>query len=338
MKKRLLLATLVLIAVSIGFWWILRVKDTSFATTEKATDSQEKSNVQVAAKGQDQPQHSTIPNIGGAVKRAKETIDAAKSANVPIAFWGKVVDQDGNALAGATVKLGVRHWVLTPTLGGQGRSIKTETQTGSDGTFSISNASGDVLAIDEIRKNGYELSPKAVRAFNYQRGAAANPDNPVIFKMWKRGEPQQLVSYHLSRIGIPCDGTPVLFDLASGKRVNAGGDLRVTLTRNPVNIPRGNARYDWTASFEIINGGLQAQDDEFMRSAPEAGYAPVWSVTVLRDDPNWISMLEKQFYVSLQNGKQYGKIIVRLNTSYQPPPTGLTIDVAINPSGSRSLE
>ena len=152
--------------------------------------------------------------------------------------------------------------------------------------------------------------------------------------MWKLGEPQQLTSHHLTRIGIPVDGQPVQFDLFNGNKVASGGQLIVRLKRDPQILPLGNARYDWSLELEIPSGGLVTNNDEFMYQSPENGYQETFKFDMPKDAENWSTAINQQFYIELENGKYFGSLVVRLNTIHDTPPLGINLDIVINPNGS----
>lgn len=227
-----------------------------------------------------------------------------------------------------------------PPAGWSAKDVKHRIQTDDAGGFSVEGEIGDSLSVESIVKEGCELSPKARLGFSFGGADSfrSDPAQPVLFSMWKRGEPQPLIQHRLSRVGIPCDGEPVRFDLLTGRRVPEDGHLIVRFRRDPLLLPNGNTRYDWSAEFEAMGGGLLPSDDEFMQRAPLNGYEPVWKIDMQKAATNWVSTLEKSFYLKLNGGRLFARLNVRLSTNYNPPPTGLTLEIAINPSGSRSLE
>lgn len=308
-----------------------QVKQISATTQTKATNQVQNSINSPSI------QQSRMP----AVDRVQKLRASVDSMNVPIAFWGKVVDQDGKPLAGAKVKIGIRKWFVTVTLGAEAKNIRHEFVTGSDGIFTVSEPSGDVVSIEEISKEGYELSSKMVRAFNYGRGSVANPDNPALFAMWKRGEPQNLLKFDKD-LRIPYDGTPVTFDLLKGTRdvgANISGDLRITLLRTPLKIQLGRREnYDWTATIEAPNGEVIESVDEFMYRAPENGYSAKIEIKMSASDPLWSPNKSVALYFKSRSGQCYGRAIVEFRTGSDQPTTGFTLKTAINSSGSRSVE
>ena len=257
-----------------------------------------------------------------------------ESQNKPIEFYGQVVDQDENPISDVKIKVKVRHWdVKIPApFGDEVRMIPVEKATDLGGRFEIHDVTGDVFDVESIRKDGYTLSPKTPNGFGPSTG---NFQNPVIIRMWKLGEPQQLISHHLTRIGIPVDGQPVQFELFGGKKVSLGGQLIVRLKREPQILPPGNSRYDWSLELEIPRGGLAINNDEFMYQAPENGYHETFQFDMPQSAKNWTTTLNQQFYIQLENGKYFGSLVVRLSTIHDTPPLGLNLDVAINPNGWR---
>ena len=145
----------------------------------------------------------------------------------PIEFYGKVVDEDTNPVANASV-----HFVWTD-LSKNGTSEK-DTASDQDGVFSLSNTNGKNLIV-QVSKNGYYSYQPFGAAFNYA-GENQNfvPDaaNPVIFRLKKKGVTEPLVHVQSPMGGpkgfrIAKDGTADEISLTTGKAVPAGqGDLR----------------------------------------------------------------------------------------------------------------
>src|SRR5690606_37883305 len=147
-------------------------------------------------------------------------------------------------------------------LNSQAQMVPLATQTGPDGAFHIHQATGDGLDIEHLQKDGYELSAKT---YLHSGPSSGSPDEPVIYRMWKKGVSANLVKFDKAT-RIPYDGTPVTFDLLKGAKstgVGASGDFRVTLRREPLERPLGSKeKYDWMASIEAIGGGIVQSGDE----------------------------------------------------------------------------
>jgi hypothetical protein len=347
-RKRYLLAIVALIGCSIA--WILwqnsrratPTDDKYRAVSEPAVDTDALrstgrlpvSNSLALRSGDGTSRHSDPKTRVGQLR------EGAEERNVPIAFWGKVVDQFDSPIPGARIQMEIREWHLRLLSPLEPDFQTFEQTTDAFGVFHLANARGDVLTIKSLNKDGYTASQNSLRSFGYNISTnhLPDPNNPVTVRMWKKEGPQPLESKRLSRVGIPCDGTPVAFDLLTGKKSQARKDLTVTLVRNPQNLTSRGDKYDWTAVLQVHDGGLIESADEFMFLAPDGGYEPLFRVEMTKESPNWSSHLEKQFYIRLRSGSVFGKISVRLSTNYQPPPAGLTMEITMNPTGSRSLE
>ena len=308
-----------------------------------ASASARKESTNVTHQGASNPAPTPIPLAAKSARSAENARNlgdlrrAADVANVPIDFFGRVVDQDSNGVSGAVVKVSVRHWEVVepgsqpPNLGPY--SFQRITRT--DGRFEINSMTGDAIDIESISKDGYESSLRTLRTYGPSEG---NSDNPEVFRMWRRGEPQKLISHYINRIAIPVDGQPIQFDLFDGKKVASGGQLVVRVNRSPQTLPAGHVGYDWSATLEIPAGGLVASTDEFMYQAPESGYQRTYKVEMPMGATNWMSTLHRQFYIEGAGGKYYGNLGVDMPTFHSPPPIVLSLSVTLNPDGSRNLQ
>jgi len=157
--------------------------------------------------------------------------------------------------------------------------------------------------------------------------------------MWKEGAKETLVPFHKST-RIPYNGTPVTFDLLKGEtQLGAGeGDLRVILSRTPLEVQRGRQPYDWVATIEAVNVVLAEPDDEFMYLAPETGYRPKLEINMPASSTNWASLKSLSFYLKSRGGLCYGRVQLEFSTDWPQGGTGFRIDSVVNPAGSRNLE
>jgi hypothetical protein len=106
------------------------------------------------------------------------------TGNVPINFYGHVVDQNGDPVAGATVKLEAQANYFDENRSEQ-KPYKLETD--QNGGFSLIGAYGAIITVSSIEKEGFELSKKTERHYSYTVPADfhPNPEKPVVFRMWK---------------------------------------------------------------------------------------------------------------------------------------------------------
>lgn len=268
---------------------------------------------------------------------AELTPKAVENGNKRIDLYGKVIDQNSNPVPGVKISIVAQQWYMPLPGNFDSKPVHIGAETQADGRFEIHDK-GNNFNIETVEKSGYELSSETVRAF---RASNSSFENPVIFKMWKKGETAQLISQD-NDTRIPYDGTPVVFDLLTGQK-NTGdaatGDLRVTLTRNPLNIPSGyrNA-FEWHATIEAIDGGLIQSDDEFMYVAPADGYQPRIQIDMPADATNWANIYDISFYAKTRGGNIYSRVKFEFRVDSSKPQTGFTITSSANPSGSRNLQ
>lgn len=283
--------------------------------------------------------------------REQEMKQAMEGQNHPVRFYGMVIDQDSNALAGVSVVLAVRHgvYVIPNSLDAakyaalshdelqKVLSPSIQVTTDGAGRFQWDDAgvTGDVLSIASVAKDGYELEPNASRSYGVASGSY---DNPVIFKMWSTNVHEQLITGE-KKFSIVPDGRPYLIDLAKGTISETGtGDLKVWVKR-PEQITFGQ-RYDWSCEVDAESGGLlqEADSSSSMYSAPADGYVPSFQFEQ-KVGSGWGDTTGPQrFYVKLNNGQEYGRITIELYARYNDQTPGLIrLSYAVNPSGSRIL-
>jgi len=257
-----------------------------------------------------------------------------ESKNSPIEFYGKVIDQDSNALSGAKVGIGIRQWYvpIPAVLDERGRFVHLDQTSDANGRFEFHGVTGDGFGV-VITKDGYELEPN-----RYGFGPTAGSyENPVIFKMWSTNIHEQLITGGKSFQIVP-DGRPYFISLTDDTISESGtGDLKVWIqyTNQPV---RGQL-YDWSSEITVINGGLLEMPLGLaMYEAPTGGYVPSFQFQGQIKGGQRGDIGERHFYVMLKNGHEYGQIAIELHAPFNNQIPGLVnLSYVINPSGSRIL-
>ena len=247
----------------------------------------------------------------------------------PIEFYGKVVDENSNAVAGAKVDF---HWVEIPAEDG---NRTTNTQSDTKGLFSLHGQLGPHLSVS-VSKDGYYASHYWQRGFNYSLGPdiiTPDPRNPIVFSLRKKGTPESLVALNCS-YRIPRNGTPVGIDLTTGKAVTGGSGNFVVQCWTDDQGKRSGQRYDWHCLVTIPSGGLVLSDEEFAFLAPENGYALTNEIVMPADRPDWRNDVDLKFFYRLANGR-YGRMTFSMIAGGDH---FCMIDSVLNPSGSRNLE
>jgi len=271
----------------------------------------------------------------------------AKKLNMPIQFYGKIIDQNNAPVSGVDVFISVtanNEQLVEDLLKAKEKGIFLDSpyikvtnlalQSDVNGLFCIDNMRGDSLHL-EILKEGY-LSLKN-KFYHYEKAkdyAYQRKESPEIFPVWRLSESLP----HLSTISFRfrlSEPNVYYIDLSRRKLVTQN-DTNDLICSYKIEKHEVKERFDWTFQIEASEGGGISETNEvFMFRAPEK-YEPKWSWSMGKNDRCW-SMLKKNFYIVSRNGKQYANIQI----DFQPDLDGsasLAIESAINSSGSKNLE
>lgn len=343
MKNKFILWLCVVAVVVMAFLWLLHSREKSELvpmadapeTKVQEMETAKLSGVDARQAGIKASSASITPTtLPAAVTITPEEKEAKANAeleakNIPFDFYGRVIDQDSNALAGVKFKLAVRHWSTT-TLG----AIHIERETDADGRFDIHGETGDAFDVESMGKEGYESEP-GQHTFGAMGGSF---ESPVVFKMWSANAHEQLItggkSFHIQP-----DGKPYVIDLTKGTIAESGdGDLKVWI-KYATQVVRGQT-YDWSCEIAPVGGGLLEESDlnASMYVAPTEGYAPAFQLQQQIKGGQSGSIGTRRFYVKLKNGQEYGRITVEMDAPYNDEVPGrVRVSYALNPSGSRIL-
>ena len=249
----------------------------------------------------------------------------------PIDFYGKVVDENTNPVAGASIAfrwddLTAKDWTRTAT-----------TASDAAGLFSMHGGRGATLTVS-VSKAGYYTSHQDIGSFHYavpNDNQTYSPDqwNPAIFHLWKKGQRESLISLK-NNYRIPRDGTPVSIDLATGATASSENGNFVVRCWTQDAGKRSGEKYDWRCVVSIPAGGAVTNNEEFAFQAPAEGYAPSIEIAMPADRPDWKSDVDVNFFYRLADGR-YGRMTFSMIAGGQH---FCMIDSVLNPSGSRNLE
>lgn len=336
----------VVVIIVIALLWVAARRSQSTKIVS-SSGSDEIADSPRASKTNEEPPASNNPTFSNqviadpAVSRDVQMEMAANEKNVSIDFWGHVMDQDGNALSGVAIKAHPRTWGrFNGVIGAQYSPISVVSDAA--GNFQIHNLRGDILTIESLTKDGYEPEPGSLTGYGYNTSdnISVSADNPVIFRMWKTGIKEPLVTGRKFFPIVP-DGRSHAIDLLTGKFVdsNESGDLSVSIKR-PARIQVGE-KYDWSFHVNAIGGGLIENDNaaSSMYLAPSDGYTNIYEGNLSGSMRGWTDGIgNRRFYLKGRNGKLYGKIEIEVYAAYgNSGEARIWINYAVNPSGSRVL-
>lgn len=273
----------------------------------------------------------------------EKTTRVVREANAPyetpIMFYGQVIDQDSNYLSGVKISASILYEHMSaPTTNDEfqitNNLIHPEKETGPDGRFEITDEKGRNVIIESIQKEGFEFESGLPITFS---AVAGSFENPEIFKMWSTNIHEQLITGSKS-FQIAPDGKAYFINLTDDTISQSDkGDLKVWIqyTNQPV---RGQL-YDWSAEIDVVNGGLLEEPlGSPMYDAPADGYVPSFQLKGQIKGGQRGDTGERQFYLMLNNGREYGQMTIGLYAPFNDQTPGLIrLSYALNPSGSRIL-
>ena len=252
----------------------------------------------------------------------------------PINFYGKVIDQNNEPVAGAAIKF------VWNDISPKGSSY-AETTSDAGGLFSLIDKEGKGVSVS-VSKKGYHIGNAASGSFEYAAFFEWNyhePDenSPVIFRLVKKVDAEPLVVGSAFNTLSYEQGT-YYYDLQRGalsRESPVGDGLKFTITRSQA--AQGQP-FDWTWTVDGVNAMVRATTDEFPQSAPTEAYVSSWKTEQRANAENFRQEGKVRLYVHTSGGRY---AVVNLQLSHpnkrEIGPT-LSVKSYLNPSGSRNLE
>lgn len=328
-KKIFLLGGLALLLILFLWWMQAAQKPVSLPTTSKPSASEQST---------DKPNTPEVPQVKSEKNKAViKQIENAFAA--PIAFYGRVIDQNGNPVAGASVD-------YSPIDNFRSSATHYTGLSDAGGYFSIKDIQGIALSVG-VDKRGYypvadkyDKSPSSSATFAYGMGpdsyrqSPPTKDKPAIFVLQKMGETVPLVYRPERQYKVPKNGEPVEIDLETGRQVQKG-NIRFERWANDQS-KNEKGRFDWSFKISVPNGGIIERKGDFDFEEPGGGYeenADISMPTSLGD--KWQYTVKKGYFLKLPEGN-----FARLNvTIFGGHNNSLVLESFLNPTpGDRNLE
>jgi len=263
---------------------------------------------------------------------------------VQIGYYGKLVDQNSQPVAEATV-----HGLVYDSLDYKAGAVeKIIVQTGSDGSFQIS-ATGMRFDILTVKKQGYEFSSDRRQDLTFvfaglpaEELFVPDPAKPVVFRIRKKNPPAFLIrSKGLLRFK-PGQDKPYVLTAPMGRfrdfneSVRAGRQLPAGLK---VTASLSNDGLQYNLTFDSPDDGSGViTSDEILHECPAHSYAnqTVMNVKI----PDKAEETEKYAYVRAKGSDGIEWIYSRIDLHIIVGKAELIINTAswTNPDGSRNLE
>lgn len=273
-----------------------------------------------------------------------ELSQATKSRVGPLVLYGRIEDQLGNPVKGATIQ-GVitKMGVASEAIGVSPKKAEFSTTSNDDGSFKIDSKECYSIRIESIKASGYHLPPPPRPQMSFMAADAdtlkLKPETPARFTLISEAKSEPLIEGMIRKEIMP--NTLYSLDLMDGKLVPGGdgGDVQIYLNR-PKDAARGKPFF-WEIKIDVPNGGLAhiPKDDPLAFTAPEDGYqkASHWGQKV---SDEWTDRDTVRAFLQLRSGKAYGKIEMQVYAIYgldTPAKSLIHLEYRVNPKASRTL-
>jgi hypothetical protein len=249
--------------------------------------------------------------------------------DAPIAFYGRVVDQNGDPVPDAEVGFKAADKFNAPG------TLYTD-KSDAAGYFQIAGIKGAGLSVGVGKDGYYPVEGKSSANFGYGMGVDSTrrpppaKDNPAIFVLHKMGNTEPMTFLSGRQFDVPASGQPLTIDLVTG-RANGGG-LRVESWLGDAS----KRPFDWRYQLSIPGGGLVERTGHFDFEAPEGGYQPTVEINMPATAEGWSSRMDRNYFAKLPDGR-YARIKIRFYPG--PQRNFVVLESYVNPQpGSRNLE
>lgn len=286
------------------------------------------------------------PPLAGELQRLVQR--KGSQENGPVAFFGKIVDQDGQPAAGVRIEARCGYYLTTEFSGNAAvrdvREQKTFTvESDMAGMFSVSGFHASWVELSGFQKEGYVLGENQAGGFPFaprlkELIPKTSPEEPHLFRMWRRGATEPLITIE-RRITVSKPGVPQYINLITGAISDTPGpdsDLEVNFHWRGEPL---HALVPWVINLSAVNGGLLETNAVFLFRAPSDGY--VERITYDWDSPQvqeWYRASRAQrYFIKSRGGRLFSALIAEF---YVFPREGVRLRYRFwgNPTGSRNLE
>lgn len=293
----------------------------------------------------------TVPSADERVKSPEEkqqgylekTRGLGNSLNRPGSFYGQIIDQNSQPVAGVKIKCGLSYFNDDVLPGLKPHYDEFERTTDNLGRFSVEGQRGLSLDLKLQPMQGYEFRPTGLGvtlrdiAAGQPAPTLSVPDKPYVFRAFKKGQAEPLIKGGLTMYDCVPDGRSYIVNLRSNRAVEgtSGGDFKLSIQRPPGRTNQSD--YDWSVRIEGADMDLLETHDVFMYQAPESGYVSSWGFSRKAGEKDYTREVKAKFYIRSRNGSTFGRIEIQIISDYREA-SGLIVDSWLNPRWSRNLE
>jgi hypothetical protein len=326
MNKKYLYGVLVLL-IGLGLVW-----NTCRRANENETQDSAEKEVNPSSTTDDSMNQADKIGNNQIQTRAEKIRDFLKDADAQISFYGRVIDQEGVGVQGATINYQLeRAGKLMADGSIVNNNQKAECISSNDGLFSVQGAKGLTLTILSIEKEGYRDGKQNLNSFGY-RGTPdlhnADSKNPVNFLLIRNDIPKTKKLYH-NRLMFSWNQGPVQIPIP-----NVG---KITIVPKRDWKPDQIRGFDW--QVEIFIDGAEMVEFEIGQAkiAPKDGYQKSFKYGSKKEDAHWSGGFNRYYVFRTKDGL-YGFINFRLTADIEDGAQSTTLEVRLNETGSRNLD
>lgn len=255
-------------------------------------------------------------------------------SNVPMDFFGQVVDSEEDPVEGAQVKLRVQRHVFTAPNSFSAASGDFLIYSDKNGLFSLRQERGHMLEVVDIEKTGYRLAAKQQTSFNVSRtdySASYSSAKPFRYLLVEEGSASTLF-YVKHSLFSDWSGAPIKLDLRLG--VGGEGDMEIIPTRGEMK----GRRCDWSLVVRMLDGGIVECEGHAGSIAPTEGYSTYWETGFDLGDKGYQSGITADAFVKTSEGL-YSRVAIAVYADVvaQNVPS-IILRVLLNEEGGRVLD
>ena len=261
----------------------------------------------------------------------------AKLNDVPITFYGRLEDQFGGPVVGATIAASIRIYN-----GVHSTVERSSVSSDANGFFQVKGGKGESLGLWPS-KDGYVLATTGTEfkySYMYADHYTPDPNNPTVIRMWKLQRKEPLFGIN-QRYKFHYTSAPINFDLLTGQIVPDGGDIKIMVNRSP-GVLSGQTRQDWSVQVEAVDGGLieSGGQEGVTFEAPETGYQSSDAFVMSTNAPHkWFGGFDQTFFLQSRHGRVYSKVNFGITINQQPDDyIWVEFHGVANTNGSRNWE
>ncbi len=328
-RRHIIIISIVLVILTITVFRGCLKPSGQVASSQPAHDSASMDNASKATKGP-----KTKEEYEAVVK--EKSIAFVKSNNVPIAFYGRVVDQDSKPLEGVVVNFYVTAIPVIPVPWGPSDTTEGSCVTDQNGLFSVEGKRGVGFGVTSLRKTGYRESGYYEQGHaRYEPHGSERPfpdgDKPVDFTLIREDLPKAEEVYDKRlRLNWNAEKTTVDLDQSIGK-------LEFAATRTGRDVTNSTKTFEWEVKIQAIGFTMTKLPNANERIAPLEGYGPNARVGFSPDEKSWLLRPDISYAIRTNRGA-YGLMKLSIYSDGNNDGMSGSITIYLNKSGSRNID